>query len=75
MRVMEIYLQEVSAASYLNDLETTVKDKILDAMGFFPEVLRTALIFEANGFPSVTWPWFFKHGSARQDGMGNVGAI
>ena len=40
MRVMEIYLQEVSAASYLNDLETTVKDKILDAMEFFPEVLK-----------------------------------
>lgn len=75
MRVMEIYLQEVSAASYLNDLETTVKDKILDAMELFPEVLQTALIFDSYGYPSATWPWFFKHGSSRQVGTGKMGAI
>lgn len=75
MRVMEIYLQEVSAASYLNDLETTVKDKILDAMEFFPEVLQTALIFDSYGYPSAIWPWFFKHGSLRQVGTGKMGAI
>ena len=75
MRVMEIYLQEVSAASYLNDLEITVKDKILEAMELFPEVLQIALTFERNAYPSATWPWFFKHGSARQDGMGRMGAI
>ena len=60
MRVMEIYLQEVSAASYLNDLEITVKDKILEAMELFPEVLQTALIFESNACPSATWPWVFQ---------------
>eukprot|EP00435_Cladocopium_sp_Y103_P061058 s614_g22.t1 len=36
-RMMEIYLQEVSAATYLSELEDHVRSKVLAAMECFPE--------------------------------------
>lgn len=62
-RIMEIYLQEVSAATYLNDLDKHVRQKVLEAMELFPEVLQNALFFEKLSFPSPTWSWFFRHGT------------
>ncbi|CAL1156117.1 unnamed protein product, partial [Cladocopium goreaui] len=41
-RIMEIYLQEVSAATYLNDLDRHVRQQVLEAMELFPEVLQNA---------------------------------
>ena len=58
---MEIYLQEVAAETYLNDLEATVKTRVLEAMELFPEVLCTVQRYEAAKLP--TWPFFFKHGT------------
>ena len=62
-RIMEIYLQEVSAATYLNDLDRHVRQQVLEAMELFPEVLQNALLFAKLSFPSPTWSWFFKHGT------------
>ena len=63
MRSMEIYLQEIAAATYLNELDESVKTKVLEAMDVFPEVLQVAWKFQAAKFPSATWPWFFRHGT------------
>ena len=60
-KIMEIYLQEVAAETYLNDLEATVKTRVLEAMELFPEVLCTVQRYEAPKLP--TWPFFFKHGT------------
>eukprot|EP00438_Fugacium_kawagutii_P016043 Skav232582 [mRNA] locus=scaffold932:80382:86688:- [translate_table: standard] len=62
-KVMEIYLQEVGAASYLNDLDKSVKTCVLDAMALFPEVLATVNKLDAMHFPSPTWPWMISHGT------------
>ena len=62
-RSMEIYLQEVVAATYLNDLHTDAKAKVLQAMEMFPEVLEVAASFHRAQFPSTTWAWFFSHGT------------
>ena len=62
-RIMEIYLQEVSAATYLNNLDRHVRQQVLEAMELFPEVLQNALHFEKLSFPSPTWAWFFRHGT------------
>lgn len=62
-RSMEIYLQEVAAATYLNDLHTDAKSKVLQAMEIFPEVLEVAASFHRAQFPSTTWAWFFSHGT------------
>ena len=73
-RVMEIYFQEVSAATYMNDLDDQVRIKILGAMELFPQVLQQAQRFEHFCFPSPTWPWFFQRGTVRQNHVGEMGA-
>ena len=40
MKVMEVYLQEVSTSTYLNDIEEESKQKVLQAMSVFPEVFE-----------------------------------
>lgn len=64
MRVMEIYLQEVSTSTYLNDIDVSAKDRVLRAMSVFPEVLKlaTATAFVIWQYPEPTWSWFFQHG-------------
>lgn len=51
---MEVYLQEVAAETYINDLELRVKTKVLEAMELFPEVLCTVQRYAAAEFPSAT---------------------
>eukprot|EP00438_Fugacium_kawagutii_P029195 Skav203076 [mRNA] locus=scaffold2182:29521:36002:+ [translate_table: standard] len=62
-KVMEVYLQEVGAASYLSDLSKDVRQHILTAMEMFPEVLVAAQRFTTFHIPSATWTWFFTHGT------------
>ena len=73
---MEIYLQEVSAATYLNDLDRHVRQQVLEAMELFPEVLQNALLFAKLSFPSPTWSWFFQAWNVvDMYRMGKMGAI
>ena len=58
-RVMEIYLQEVLATTFLNDLTADIRQRVLQVMEFFPEVLLNAFHFERQMIPSATWTWFF----------------
>lgn len=62
MKVMEVYLQEVSTSTYLNDIEEESKQKVLQAMSVFPEVLKLANAFSQWQYPEPTWNWFFQHG-------------
>ena len=62
-RVIEIYLQEVAAETYINDLGDDVKNQVFEAMELFPEILCTAFRYAASSFPSATWQFFFKHGT------------
>ena len=62
MHVMEIYLQEVSTSTYLNDIDASAKERVLRAMSVFPEVLKLATAFVNWQCPEPTWSWFFQHG-------------
>ena len=61
-RTMEIYLQEVTAATYLNDISAESRQKVIAAMHVFVDALETAQRFHAAALPTQSWLWFFQHG-------------
>lgn len=75
LRVMQVYLQEVSASTFMNDVGEIAKGRILQAMNLFPEVLQRACSFYAWKYPEKTWHWFFQHGltSASKPSVGRGG--
>ena len=61
-KVMEMYLQEVAASTYLNDISQNSKLLIQEAMGFFLECLSAVESYEANYFPPSAWNFLFQQG-------------
>ena len=58
-RTMDIYLQEVSATTYLNDISAEAKDVILQAYHLFPSMLIQVLKFDRCCIPEATWYFLF----------------
>ena len=54
-RVMECYLQEVSAATYMNEISEESKICIKQAMRAFPSLLRAVIQFRASKIPDSLW--------------------
>ena len=52
-RIMEIYLQEVMAATYTNDIPKTAYQKVMTAFQMFPQMLLQAKKFEECRIPEV----------------------
>ena len=55
MKVMEVYLQEISASTFLNDVSLSAKAKTLQAMHVFPEMLVKIDAFLLSRIPETTW--------------------
>ncbi len=58
-RVMEIYLQEVLATTFVQKLDPSLRSNIYERSAVFPRVLQIALSFLANGIPCKVWPRLF----------------
>ena len=54
-RIMEIYLQEVMAATYMNDISETARTKVLTAFNVFPQLLVQVQKFDFSRIPESTW--------------------
>eukprot|EP00438_Fugacium_kawagutii_P004823 Skav226390 [mRNA] locus=scaffold1631:67277:74756:+ [translate_table: standard] len=54
-RVMEVYLQEISAATFLQKLSATQRSKIFQFATDFETVLQQALFFLNRAIPPRTW--------------------
>ena len=59
-RVMEIYLQEVLASTYVSRLPLDVQDRIEKLAFVFPEVLERAVSFLSTGIPPSVWYQLFQ---------------
>ena len=59
LRVMEVYLQEVMASTYLNQISEGSKQKILLSMNMFPQLLAQAIKYDASQIPATTWYFCF----------------
>lgn len=56
-RIMEIYLQEVSAMTYMTDIKAEARSKVLFALEVFPSLFVQILKFDASSIPEQTWFW------------------
>ena len=54
-RVMEIYLQEVSASTFLSDLEPGARERVLSAAMAFLDLLNKARDWTRAGIPPAVW--------------------
>lgn len=61
LKVMDIYLQEVAATTFLTDIPAEVRYNILLAMENFPAILEMSWGFFQAKFPEKAWNLLFKH--------------
>ena len=61
-KIMEIYVQEVTAVLFLPLLSQPVKQQIFDLMHSFPTVFQFAQQLQAAGVPPHKWYNFFRRG-------------
>ena len=54
-RVMDIYLQEVEAATFLTDQTAEVRNKVLKVASTFPAVLQKASLWHKAQVPASAW--------------------
>eukprot|EP00439_Symbiodinium_sp_Y106_P062726 s1976_g9.t1 len=73
-RVMEIYLQEVVAVTFLPRLPPTTRASVEQLAADFPWILQRALFFERSSIPRRTWYFLFA-GQPTSSSMGGVGKI
>ena len=77
LRVMEVYLQEVAASTFLTDLDEKTRQTILLAMEQFPQVLTTSVKFFESRFPEKAWNLLFRQmplGVFKTGQLGEMGA-
>ena len=58
-RVMEIYLQEVSVATYESRLPPQAHQRINRLAGSFPMILSRAIFLLDSAVPSTSWPYLW----------------
>ena len=60
LKVMDIYLQKVSAATFMTDIPDTSRQMILTAMEAFTTVLQESIRFFNARFPEKVWNLLFQ---------------
>lgn len=59
-RVMEIYLQEVIATTYIRKLHPSTRQKVVNLASAFPKLLKFAMQFLKTAIPPKVWPHLFQ---------------
>ena len=76
-RTMEMYLQEVAASTYMNEITKAAKENVLLALRNFPELMTRVVQFDAFMIPETTWyfllyPQCGKHPNGRGGKSGSM---
>ena len=72
-RVMEIYLQEVEAATFLSDQPVGVRTKVKDTAAAFPALLEKAKHWHLARVPTSTWFFLLSNSEGEERGDGKSG--
>ena len=56
-KTMEIYVQEVSSATFLLDLDQSTRESIVYLASLFPTVLQRSKFFLDSHIPEASWPY------------------
>jgi len=70
IKVMEIYVQEVSAIQFIPNLPGNVKKQITDGAAIFPWILAQAQILDRISIPLSAWPIIFRGEAAKLEQNG-----
>ncbi len=70
LKVMETYLQEVTSATYMNEISTTARKLVILGCKIFPELLQKAMYLNGVQIPEQTWFFLFSCGHLRQQAKG-----
>ena len=70
IKVMEIYVQEVSAIQLIPNLPGNVKKQITDGAAIFPWILAQAQILDRISIPLSAWPIIFRGEAAKLEQNG-----
>ena len=54
-KIMEIYLQEVAASTYLTDISKSSRETVMQGLQIFPTLLLKVRQFDACRIPATTW--------------------
>lgn len=60
-RIMEVYLQEVMAVTYMNEISKDAYCKVMQAFAVFGDVLAAVQKFDRACMPEATWFFFISH--------------
>eukprot|EP00438_Fugacium_kawagutii_P024536 Skav223316 [mRNA] locus=scaffold200:41903:46588:+ [translate_table: standard] len=77
LRVMEVYLQEVAASTFMTDIPEATRDAVLLAMENFIPILQMSFAYAASKIPERTWQFLFTQGPRGVDStvqMGEMGS-
>ena len=61
-KIMEIYVQEVSAIQFLPQLPQSTRDLVIEGTGLFPLLLERAISLHACGIPESAWKYLLVEG-------------
>ena len=75
LKVMDIYLQEVAASTFLTDIDPEARMMILTAMESFPSILEMSVKFFNARFPEKAWNLLFKLGPHGVESTGQTGGM
>ena len=60
-RIMEVYLQEVMAVTYMNEISKEAYCKVMQAFAVFGDILAAVQKFDRACMPESTWFFFLSH--------------
>ena len=60
-RIMEIYLQEVMAVTYMNEISREAYTKVMQAFSVFGDILAAVQKFDRACMPEATWFFSLSH--------------
>ena len=70
LKVMETYLQEVTSATYMNEISATARRLVILGCKIFPELLQKAMYLDGVQIPEQTWFFLFRCGHERRTEQG-----
>ena len=73
LKVMDIYLQEVAAATFMTDIPDSSRQLILTAMEAFTTVLQESIRFFNARFPEKVWNLLFQQQAHEVTSTGSEG--
>ena len=69
-KVMNCYLQEVTASTYMMEVSSVARERILSAYDIFPSLMAMIIKFHASKIPQSTWWFLLRNSQGQTKGQG-----